>query len=269
MVRERRVPVLRRSRRDFLPPSLRIHRSFAERVITTLADDPYAVVAIDVDGDGDVDALSASKDDDTVAWYENDCSTSPPTSTFAPSFAPSPAPSHAPSAAPTHALCTAGKYSADRAGESCRKCAPGTFANGTGAYACDICPVNTYAIGGAAECDACPAGRQSGLGSDSCGYCEQGQYQTLDANMSKMCVECDDGWYSSVGLTCDACGPGLYTPDRVNCVYCVSGTHRFGVFFYLFASRSPAVPQVQHGVRELGVRGLPRGHVQREWREQV
>jgi hypothetical protein len=93
---------LRRSRRKFLPPSLRIHRSFAERVITTLADDPYAVVAIDVDGDGDVDALSASKDDDTVAWYENDCSTSPPTSTPAPSFAPSPAPSHAPSAAPTH-----------------------------------------------------------------------------------------------------------------------------------------------------------------------
>ena len=31
-----------------------------------------SVFAIDVDGDGDVDALSASYDDDTVAWYEND-----------------------------------------------------------------------------------------------------------------------------------------------------------------------------------------------------
>ena len=27
--------------------------------------------AIDMDGDGDVDALSASPNDDTVAWYEN------------------------------------------------------------------------------------------------------------------------------------------------------------------------------------------------------
>ena len=26
---------------------------------------------IDLDGDGDVDVLSASSDDDTIAWYEN------------------------------------------------------------------------------------------------------------------------------------------------------------------------------------------------------
>merc|ERR1712185_562199 len=39
--------------------------------ISTLADGAYSVFAIDVDGDGDVDALSASEGDDTIAWYEN------------------------------------------------------------------------------------------------------------------------------------------------------------------------------------------------------
>ncbi len=39
--------------------------------ITTDANSPYSVYAADVDGDGDMDALSASRDDDKVAWYEN------------------------------------------------------------------------------------------------------------------------------------------------------------------------------------------------------
>ena len=39
--------------------------------ITTLADSARSVFAIDVDGDGDVDALSASYNDATVAWYES------------------------------------------------------------------------------------------------------------------------------------------------------------------------------------------------------
>ncbi|KAH8098019.1 hypothetical protein JL720_939 [Aureococcus anophagefferens] len=51
-------------------------QSFTEHVITTRADIARSVFAIDVDGDGDVDALSASFRDDTVAWYENDGSQS-------------------------------------------------------------------------------------------------------------------------------------------------------------------------------------------------
>ena len=39
--------------------------------IYTAADEARSVFAIDLDGDGDVDALSASRDDDTIAWYEN------------------------------------------------------------------------------------------------------------------------------------------------------------------------------------------------------
>ena len=46
--------------------------SFSEHIISTNADDAESVVAADVDGDGDSDVLSASFEDDKIAWYEND-----------------------------------------------------------------------------------------------------------------------------------------------------------------------------------------------------
>ena len=42
-----------------------------EQVISTLAANAQSVFAVDVDGDGDTDVLSASAGDDTIAWYEN------------------------------------------------------------------------------------------------------------------------------------------------------------------------------------------------------
>jgi hypothetical protein len=42
-----------------------------QEVITTSADGAYSVYATDLDGDGDADVLSASVDDDKIAWYEN------------------------------------------------------------------------------------------------------------------------------------------------------------------------------------------------------
>ncbi|KAH8070775.1 hypothetical protein JL721_4686 [Aureococcus anophagefferens] len=57
-------------------PSLADGPSFQAHAITNAASAASSVFAIDVDGDGDVDALSTSKDDDTVAWYENDGSQS-------------------------------------------------------------------------------------------------------------------------------------------------------------------------------------------------
>ena len=50
--------------------------TFTEHVISTSADGAYSVYAADVDADGDMDVLSASMNDDKIAWYENDGSES-------------------------------------------------------------------------------------------------------------------------------------------------------------------------------------------------
>jgi cysteine-rich repeat protein len=54
--------------------------TFTERVISTIASGAWSVYATDVDGDGDIDILSASEFDDKIAWYENN-GLSPPTFT--------------------------------------------------------------------------------------------------------------------------------------------------------------------------------------------
>ena len=50
--------------------------NFTSTTINTSADGAWSVYAIDVDSDGDVDILSASKDDNKIVWYENDGSES-------------------------------------------------------------------------------------------------------------------------------------------------------------------------------------------------
>jgi hypothetical protein len=44
----------------------------SQRVITAAANGAYSVFAADVDGDGDMDVLSAAYGDDKIAWHEND-----------------------------------------------------------------------------------------------------------------------------------------------------------------------------------------------------
>jgi len=43
----------------------------AQQVISTNAGTAYSVYASDIDGDGDIDVLSASRGDNKIAWYEN------------------------------------------------------------------------------------------------------------------------------------------------------------------------------------------------------
>jgi hypothetical protein len=60
-----------------------------QQLVTTTADALFSSFAADVDSDGDMDLLSASANDDKVAWYENDGSQNftPHTITMAADFA--------------------------------------------------------------------------------------------------------------------------------------------------------------------------------------
>ena len=57
----------------FLPTILNAQTTFGEQqIISANADNANSVYAIDLDGDGDNDVLSASIYDDKIAWYKND-----------------------------------------------------------------------------------------------------------------------------------------------------------------------------------------------------
>ena len=51
--------------------------TFTKAVIATSADNALDVQVADLDGDGDLDIVSASSLDDTIAWYENDGAANP------------------------------------------------------------------------------------------------------------------------------------------------------------------------------------------------
>ncbi len=53
-----------------------IGTAFTSHTITSSVDGAHSVYAVDLDGDGDIDVLSASWSDDKIAWYENDGSES-------------------------------------------------------------------------------------------------------------------------------------------------------------------------------------------------
>ena len=46
--------------------------AWTEHLVTTATNDPWQVSFADLDRDGNVDLLSASAEDDTIAWYESD-----------------------------------------------------------------------------------------------------------------------------------------------------------------------------------------------------
>ena len=71
--------------------------SFTAHTIFTGADGAWSVFAIDLNNDGLVDVLSASRWDDTIRWYKND----PPAPSFEPTPEPTPLPSPRPTAKPT------------------------------------------------------------------------------------------------------------------------------------------------------------------------
>ncbi|MBW3077614.1 FG-GAP-like repeat-containing protein, partial [Prochlorococcus marinus] len=56
---------------------------FTTTTVATSADGPYDVFAADMDNDGDLDILSASYSDNTIAWYESDVASNNDTAVMA------------------------------------------------------------------------------------------------------------------------------------------------------------------------------------------
>ena len=54
-----------------------VNPSFTAAIIDTNADSVREITIADMDNDGDLDILSASENDDTIAWYENDGAANP------------------------------------------------------------------------------------------------------------------------------------------------------------------------------------------------
>ncbi|MGQ0502421.1 MAG: FG-GAP-like repeat-containing protein, partial [Panacagrimonas sp.] len=59
------------------PPARAVDVPFTTANIATTADGANSTFSADLDGDGDLDVLSASRYDDKIAWYENDGGATP------------------------------------------------------------------------------------------------------------------------------------------------------------------------------------------------
>jgi hypothetical protein len=113
--------------------------TFTKRIITDTTDYATFVYAADIDGDGDLDVLSASRFDKTIAWYEN----------YRFSFL----------------NCETGKYYGVINGLSaCISCAVGSYQNETGKSSCKSCPIGSYQNQiGQSICISCPIGTNNTL----------------------------------------------------------------------------------------------------------
>jgi hypothetical protein len=123
------------------PPAFASHH-----LITTDADGAYGVHAADLDGDGDLDVLSASIDDGGVAWYENDGS-SPP------AFDAHEITTGADSAAWVHAADLDGDGDLDVVSASSHDDSVDWYENRGGQFALDTTATAPFIIGGGNEDD--------------------------------------------------------------------------------------------------------------------
>jgi hypothetical protein len=180
--------------------------------ITSAATYALSVYALDVDGDSFVDALSASYNDSTVAWYKNSGG-SPPSWT--------------PITITTSASAARSVFAADVSGDGIVDVLSASEADNTIAwYAGNSCPRGRYGAGGVAPCFPCLAGRYaSDSAQASCTACPSGRYGNVTGavNATVGCPgTCPAGFYSSGpgARACTVC-PLYTTSSTVGATACL------------------------------------------------
>ena len=165
----------------------------SKHVISTNADRARFVYAIDVDGDGDVDVLSASLLDDKIAWHENEF------------------------------RCLVGYYFNNN---DCLPCSAGKSSYPSTTSICTDCSAGMYSAAGDA-CTVCDEGKSSLAGASECSRyciieCVSGYVESIGTCIpcsSKQACDgcsCNDGY---IGELCQICAPGFFA-DNNECTQC-------------------------------------------------
>jgi hypothetical protein len=193
--------------------------SWTAYTISSVAAYAWCVYAADVDGDGRVDVLSASVNDNKIAWYKNGGG-SPPTWT---AYTIS---SSAPGATSV--------YTADVNGDGAVDVLSSSYVDDKIAlYLNNMCPRGSFGPSGFAPCTPCPPGR---FGNNSvqasCIPCDAGRYGTAvgafnaTAGCSGVCAAgyaCPAG---STNATAVACSVGQYSLGGAGaCINCSAGLY--------------------------------------------
>ena len=114
----------------------------------------------------------------------------------------------------TPSNCSAGSYTSNAtAHDKCTRCAAGTFQNGEGATACDLCTPGYFCAEGAAAALPCPGGTTKRTG--------------IVMKSKADCTRCGVGTYCPVGSgTATNCSAGTYNDQEKQevCRKCVAGT---------------------------------------------
>jgi len=148
-------------------------------------------------------------------------------------------------------VCGIGSFALN--GISCVPCLRGSFnsMSGEGVTACETCDVGYYATayGSTAPCISCSIGKYaSGLGSSSCDGldCAAGTYASRNA-----CTDCPVGTFTpSIGATsCIVCGLGRYANETAatSCINCPSGSFSA----YYGATSCADCPRFSYSVSEV------------------
>ncbi len=200
--------------------------------ISTSADGSFGVFAADIDGDGRVDALSASNYDGRIVLYANNMC---PRGFYGPDGGYAPC-----------SLCPPGRYSDTNLQLSCTACPAGRFGSVAGSFnasaACaGLCAAGYMCPPGSTNATAvpCPAGSYSLAFAASCMDCPAGLYGALPATGTSSCTApCRPGTFGVTGgqtsPTCSgnctagyACPAGSTSPTAQQCPigrYSVAGS---------------------------------------------